>query len=279
MASHEPHANGHAVIIGGSMAGLCAARVLAGHVNRVTIVERDHLPAEPSERKGVPHARHVHVLLAQGQRVLEQLFPGLTGELAGHGALIMDWTAECMTRYATGWGRRMPSNLRTLGCSRDLLEWAVRQRVRALPNVAFCEGMEATGLLTDPTNRAIQGVMVRPRGEGKPEALAADLVVDASGRGSHSPDWLEALGYGRPRETIVNAFLGYASRWYRKPAGFKADWKALLITGYPPDMPYGGVLLPVEGDRWLVTLGGRNRQYPPTDEAGFLDFARQLADP
>src|SRR5690606_17701603 len=114
VAMGEPYSGSHAIVIGGSMAGLCAARALAGHVGRVTIVERDRLPTDPGERKGLPQARHVHILLAQGQRVLEQLFPGLTAELTEHGALLLDWTAESMTRFATGWGLRKPSNLRTL---------------------------------------------------------------------------------------------------------------------------------------------------------------------
>jgi 2-polyprenyl-6-methoxyphenol hydroxylase-like FAD-dependent oxidoreductase len=101
----------------------------------------------------------------------------------------------------------------------------------------------------------------------------------ADGRNSRLPQWLAALGYEPPEETVVNSFQGYASRFYRPPAGFKADWKALYIQQAPPDDPRGGLISPVEGGRWLVSLVGGDGDYPPTDEAGFLTFARKLRSP
>jgi hypothetical protein len=107
----------------------------------------------------------------------------------------------------------------------------------------------------------------------------ASLTVDASGRGTRAPQWLAALGYPAPAETLVNSFLGYASRYNRRPATLAADWKGILIGARPPANPRGGALVPLEGDRWLVTLAGGGRDYPPTDEAGFLAFAQSLASP
>ena len=104
-------------------------------------------------------------------------------------------------------------------------------------------------------------------------------MVVADGRNSRLPDWLAALGYEPPQETVVNSFQGYASRLYRPPAGFEADWKALYIQQAPPADPRGGVVSPVEGGLWLVSLIGGDGDYPPTDEAGFLDFARSLRSP
>ena len=77
----------------------------------------------------------------------------------------------------------------------------------------------------------------------------------------------------------MNAFLGYATRLYRPPRSFRADWKGLHIQAAPPDHPRGGVVIPVEGGHWLVTLTGGDGDYPPTDEAGFLDGARTLRIP
>ena len=109
--------------------------------------------------------------------------------------------------------------------------------------------------------------------------LRADLVVDATGRASRAPQWLEELGYPAPEETIINAHLGYASRLYRIPEGFSADWKCVFVQAAPPERKRGGILFTVEGDRWLVTLIGGGRDYPPTDDAAFLEFARSLPAP
>ncbi len=108
------------------------------------------------------------------------------------------------------------------------------------------------------------------------EELFADLVVDASGRGSKAPQWLKALGYMPSPETAVDASPGYASRIYEIPSGFQADWKAVYIQTSPPFRTRGGVLYPIEGNRWIVSLNGMMADYPPDDEAGFLEFVRSL---
>jgi 2-polyprenyl-6-methoxyphenol hydroxylase-like FAD-dependent oxidoreductase len=149
--------------------------------------------------------------------------------------------------------------------------------------VRFLDGCTVTGLLTDPDRTTVTGVRIRRRqpdgASSEDESLMADLVVDASGRNSRTPEWLQALGYTPPEETSINAFLGYASRWYQRPPGFQADWKVLILFAQAPHIPSGGMIYPVEGERWIVTLAGTARNYPPTDEAGFLEFARHLAIP
>jgi 2-polyprenyl-6-methoxyphenol hydroxylase-like FAD-dependent oxidoreductase len=87
----RPRAAGdHAVVLGASMGGLAAARVLADAYRRVTVVDRDLLPVPGVQRRGVPQGRHAHGLLARGREVLEELFPGLTDELVARGALYGD---------------------------------------------------------------------------------------------------------------------------------------------------------------------------------------------
>jgi 2-polyprenyl-6-methoxyphenol hydroxylase-like FAD-dependent oxidoreductase len=272
----------HALVIGGSMAGLLAARVLTDYFDSVTIVERDRFPKTPGPRRGVPQSCHVHVLLVQGQRILEQLFPGLEAELTAAGASTVDWTADCSMLGFSGWEPRFSSGLITRTCSRNLLEWTVRHRLAAYSNIRFLDDRQVLGLLSNASKTSVTGVRVRhynypqQNPSATEEALQANLVVDASGRNSQAPQWLEALGYAPPQETVINSFLGYASRWYRRPAGLRSEWQTLVVWPKPPDSPRAGMLYPIKGDRWILTVAGVGRDYPPTDEAGFLEFTRSL---
>ncbi len=276
---------GHALVIGGSMAGLLAGRVLADHFERVTIIERDRYPEGPAPRKGVPQARHQHVMLKRGMSILEKLLPGLRDELITAGAPSADMAKDIAWLTPAGWGVRFPSDLVMLTCSRNLLEWGVRRRVAALKQVRFSERADVSGLLPSADGRGVAGVKARFRvpqdaaGASGEEKIHADLVVDASGRSSDAPRWLEALGYTPPEETVVNARLGYASRVYRRPDGFQAGWTGAYVQMAPPAHTRGGVIFPLEGGGWLITLAGTGGDYPPTDEAGFLSFARSLRSP
>lgn len=273
----SPGKDGHAVVIGGSMAGLLAGRVLSEHFERVTIVERDRLPERSVPRKGIPQAHHLHVLLKRGRISLEQLFPGLGDELVADGAPVLDMAKDVAWLTPAGWGVRFPSELALIAFSRELLDWHVRRRLSAFEGVRFLEEHDATGLAPGADGVSVAGARVRPRNRASgEEALRSDLVVDATGRGSRAPRWLEALGYPVPPETTIDAHLGYVSRIFRRPAGFRAGWKGTYVQVAPPEVTRGGVLFPIEGDRWTVTLVGGDRDYPPTDEAGFVDFAGSL---
>ncbi|MEE6262463.1 FAD-dependent oxidoreductase [Plantactinospora sonchi] len=279
MSSTVPHTRS-AVVIGGSLAGLCAARALVDHYEQVTVVERDRFPDAPRVRAGVPQAHHLHVLVTAGQRALDQLFPGLIAELHGHGAVRASTPTDVLYLSTTGWRDRFPATHELVGASRELIDWVVRGRLLTDPRVRFLPGHEAVGLLPDEHRTAIAGVTLRPRGNvDGVERLDADLVVDASGRGSHTPDWLAALGYGRPDEIQVDSKLGYASRRYTLPSEVTDGWKNILIMPKPPENPRGAVLYPIENDRWMLTLGGMGDDVPPTDENGFLEFVRGLRSP
>jgi flavin-dependent dehydrogenase len=273
----------HALVMGGSLAGLLAARVLANHFQQVTIIERDRFPDTPVPRKGVPQSRHVHLLLMKGQLLLEQLFPGLLNQLVAEGALNLDTMADMKLLLPNGSPAKCQSNLTQLVFSRDLLDWQIRKRLTEMSNIQFLDGQTVTGFIPNAERSGVAGVKVRSHhGSDQAQsetAIAADLVVDASGQSSKTPDWLAELGYPRPEETVVDAGVGYASRLYQRPKSFTADWQALWVPLMPPHFTSGAVLFPIEGDRWLVTLAGGDRDYPPMDEAGFLAFAQALHSP
>jgi 2-polyprenyl-6-methoxyphenol hydroxylase-like FAD-dependent oxidoreductase len=261
----------HAVVVGGSMTGLLATRVLLDHFDHVTLVERDRFPAGAAFRPGVPQSRHLHVLWTHGQQIMEDLFPGLGKTLLGAGAVDLRIPADALWLTSAGWRARFDAR-RMLTFSRPLLDWAIRTRLtgEAYP-LDVLEGNEVTGLL--PRGPDVAGVRLRSG-----ETIAADLVVDATGRGSRAPAWLDALGYPAPPETLVDPLLGYASRFYAIPNGFDPGWKALYLQADPPASRRTGGLFPQEGGRWICSLSGAGGDYAPTDEKGFLDFARGLRD-
>ena len=271
----------HAVVIGGSIAGLIAARVLSEHFERVTVIERDPVPTNGEFRKGVPQARHPHALLLRGQMILEQLFPGLIADLRAAGAVAFNMGLDMPINMFGRWLPQYESELIGTSCSRPMLEGAIRSRLAMYPNVTFQHEAEASELCIDPVCGCVTGLVMRHRNGGgnTPELLTANLVVDASGRDSKAPEWLSALGYPAPQELTVNAFPGYATRIYERPADFDGDWKGMMIQPMPPANKRGGVILPMEGKRWHVTMIGMGGDYPPTDEQGFIEFARSLSSP
>ena len=271
----------HAIVIGGSIAGMTTARILTNHFGRVTMIERDSLPEQPEFRKGTPHARHAHILLGRGQEILEGLFPGLRQTLLKQGAITVNMGSELALFNSGAWSQPFPSAIHMIGCSRPLIESAMRQQLLLNPQVQLIQEQEVLGLTTDEHRQRATGVQMRSRRDpaAAKTLLTADLVVDASGRESHAPRWLEELGHVAPEETTVNAFAGYASRIYRRPAHFRESWKAMYNMVSPPNFSRGGVILPMEGDLWQVTVMGMAKDYPPTDEAGFLAFLRDMPSP
>jgi 2-polyprenyl-6-methoxyphenol hydroxylase-like FAD-dependent oxidoreductase len=268
-----------AVVLGASMAGLLAARVLADAYTQVTVVDRDELPETPTHRRGVPHGRHIHGLLARGQQALEELLPGLTAELVALGVPTGDMLADTRLYLSGHRLRRAHAGLVVLCASRPVLEGHVRARVRARSNLTFLDRCDVVGLAAAPDGRRVTGVRVLRRADGSAEELlGADLVVDATGRGSRTPAWLEALGYPRPPNEQVRIGLGYATRTYRLPAD-ALDGDLAVLQAATPQHPRTGALQMLEGGRWMLTLGGILGDHPPTDPDGFLAFARSLRFP
>lgn len=268
-----------AIVIGASMGGLLAARALADFYDQVTLLERDAFPEPGKNRKGVPQGQHTHGLLARGREVLEELFPGLTDDVVRLGGDLADIGTTVRWFHHGGYHQPVTSGMQGLAVSRPTLEAAVRGRLLALPNVRVVERCDVLGLVADEERGRVTGVRIIRRGAGSAEeVLRADLVVDASGRGSRSPAWLATLGYERPAEEQVRIGLGYATRFYRRDPDDPATVTGIIMASTPPHTG-GGVMLWQDGGRFVVTLAGYFGAHPPTDEAGFLEFARGLPAP
>jgi 2-polyprenyl-6-methoxyphenol hydroxylase-like FAD-dependent oxidoreductase len=269
-----------AIVIGASMGGLMAARALADHFDEVILLERDILPPPGTNRKGVPQGKHTHLLLERGREIMEGYLPGLTDDLTQLGAVtIADASSD--VRWFKNGGFHQPgvSNFSAIGVSRPTLEAAVRERVLALPNVRIIQGCKVLGLAASTDNRRVTGVhLVRDQNEGRKETMLADLVVDSSGRGSRSPVWLETLGYKQPEVEEVRIGMGYTTCYYRRQPEHIPGLQSIVYMPTPPNKRLG-VLLPQDGNRWVVTLGGYLGDHAPTDYPGFLDTAKELPTP
>jgi 2-polyprenyl-6-methoxyphenol hydroxylase-like FAD-dependent oxidoreductase len=274
-----PHAQ-HAVVIGASIAGLMTARVLSEYFEQVTIVERDTLPSTPETRKAVPQGHHVHLLMIRGSKILNELFPGIFAELEAAGSIAISPTQDFHWNHFGYWKKQFVGPLRAHSQSRPLLEDAIRRRVAALGNIHIRWG-EATSFQYDEQAHAITGLHIISKEHETPtqEFLQANLVVDASGRGSQTSHWLKNLGYPPVEETVINVNVGYASRLYRR-IDTPRSWKLLGLYPNPAgSMKRVGHLFPIEGNQWIATLSGMLGDHPPQDEAGFLQFARELSQP
>jgi 2-polyprenyl-6-methoxyphenol hydroxylase-like FAD-dependent oxidoreductase len=273
------HLGRRAIVIGASMGGLLAGRALVDYYDEVTLVDRDALPLAPEPRKGVPQGRHTHGLLARGRAVLEELFPGFTAEMVGDGAVSGD-VADAVLWFNHGFYlRSVYSGLSGLAISRPMLEDGVRRRLLQFPNVKIRQRCGVSELIYDHGRNRITGVQVTPRdSSGGVETINADLVVDATGRGSRSPSWLEALGYAKPREEQIKVNIGYKTRLYRRRPEDLHGKMGAIIAACQPDWRFG-VILAQEGERWTVSLGGYFDDEVPADDSGFIEFARSLPKP
>jgi 2-polyprenyl-6-methoxyphenol hydroxylase-like FAD-dependent oxidoreductase len=267
-----------AVVLGAGVAGLFAARVLAEAYQQVTVVDRDALTGDAA-RRAVPQGRHIHGLLARGQQVLEELFPGLTEELGRVGVPVCDFGLGLSWYFRGRMIRKAPTGLICVSAERPLLEDRIRARVRALPNVRVLEHTDILGLTAAPDRAAITGVRLRGADAPRDQTLAADLVVDACGRGARTPRWLTELGYPEVPEERVKIDLTYTTAEFAAPLPLDPIGEdAGLVCVASPDHPRGATLVRLR-DRYALSLYGLLGDVPPTDPEGFLGFARSLPVP
>jgi 2-polyprenyl-6-methoxyphenol hydroxylase-like FAD-dependent oxidoreductase len=269
----------HAVVVGASMGGMLAARVLADFYQTVTVVERDVLPDDPTNRRGVPQGRHAHALLRRGGQIIDELFPGILNELVAAGAPVLDdgdlakiWMSvggHQLIRVGTA---RDQQAMTMYAPSRPFLECHVRRRLRAVPNVTILSGLDAAEMTSSADRNRVTGVRVVNRDSGAEQELTADLVIDAMGRGAHTPNLLESLGYGRPIEDRIVMRTCYVSQPLRIPPGIVEQ---LVAVGAAPGRPTGMFLLGYENDTSIFTVFGMVGHEPPGDLAGMLSFAQE----
>jgi 2-polyprenyl-6-methoxyphenol hydroxylase-like FAD-dependent oxidoreductase len=268
-----------AVVIGAGMAGLTAAGALADHFDQVVLLERDTLPSEPAHRAGTPQARHVHALLLSGQRALSELFPGFEQDLARAGAEPIRAGLDVRVERP-GYDPFPQRDLGWFGyaVSRPTIEHAVRRRVENRANTTLRQRCRVTEVLASPNRRAVTGVRYE-NGNGGSETIAADLVVDASGRGALTLALLQSIGLPMVEETIIGIDLSYATCVFAIPDDAPTEWKGVMTFGHAPHNSRGGTMLPLEGNRWMATIGGRHGDAPSGDAEGFLAYARSLRTP
>ncbi len=268
----------HAAVIGGSLGGLLAARVLSEFFDRVTIFERDGIPDGPEPRKGVPQGRHVHTLYGRGAEVVERLLPGFFQEFVEAGGVEADFSRDLKWFHHGVWKLRTDSGLKSWWSSRPFLEHQVRQRVLAIDGIECRQKCDVAGFLTNESRTGVTGLRLGDDNDGG-ETVAADLVVDASGRGSRTPARLEELGYRRPAEEQVQIDLTYASRMFERADDPDRDWQILGVFATPPNQTRTGYIFPIENNRWLASCVGYLGDGASDDEENWLAFAKSLEQP
>lgn len=256
-----------AAIIGGSIAGLLAAKALAPHFAKVVVFERDAIRGATELRKGAPQAAHVHVLLAAGAEAIERAIPGIFEEVSSRGGLYLDMAEENNWFYFGVWKRRMELGIKVRIQSRLLLEELVRERTLELDNVE----------LRTASVGELSWLDGRPRVAVRDDVQAFDFVVDASGRGSQMPKWLETAGFGRPESESATVDVTYTTARFRPRV--ERDWRCLLIYPSPPHEKRAGAVVPTETGEALVSLFGWCGEHTETSDLAFLEFARQLPRP
>ncbi len=270
-----------AIVMGGSIAGLCAAAALAESFEHVLVLERDDPPGS-EYRRGAPQAHHIHVLLTRGRKIMASLFPDLLDGLARDGAVRTDIAAGLRWFQHGRWKPRFSAGIDMWHQTRPLLEHHLRLGLRARDNVELRFGARVEAPIHDlapPTpsgSRARHGRITGVRlADG--EHIDADLVVDATGRGSRSPTWLQQWGYGEVPEQRVRVDLAYVSGLFKVPG--MGEFGTTAVYQLPPDLKRAGLVGRVEGGRLVISLVGYHHDHPPTDHAGFLAWSKTLAQP
>ncbi|WP_103501338.1 MULTISPECIES: NAD(P)/FAD-dependent oxidoreductase [unclassified Streptomyces] len=266
-----------AVVLGGSIAGLFAARVLAEAYDEVWIIDRDTLTGVDGPRRGRPQGRHINALHVRGRVVMEELYPGITDQLIADGTPTGDFSGSVRWYFRGRPVKRADIGYIAVPASAPLMERRIRERTAALPNVRFVEGRDILGLATTADHARVTGVKVQ-QGGASGETIPADLVVDATGRGSRTPVWLEEMGYPRVEEDRTNIGLGYVTQNYKMTVDpYNGD--LAIIAAASPDVPRGVIFTKTEGDTTLMTVYGILGDHPPTDQQGLSEFVKGLPIP
>jgi len=246
-------------IIGGGFCGLLCAVVCSSIFDEVTVIEKG------TSSQGVPQKNHIHSLQARGLQILEDLLPGISGELRATGAVTVRWTEDVQVWLSRGYVPQVDAKVTSIGVSRHHLETIIRKRVHQLPNICFKYRHDVQGLACE--DGYITGLHVMDRATKAESIYKTDLVIDCSGCNSKTPQWFKRIGYEIPDDISISSFLGYSSRWYRIPENIELDMLGIAIQPKPHEKFYRGAAVGVvENENVIVTLVGVNKDYPPTNE-------------
>ncbi|MGC1214842.1 MAG: FAD-binding monooxygenase [Micromonospora sp.] len=270
----------HAVVLGGSIGGSLAARMLADAYRKVTVIDRDEVTGVTGPRRAIPQGHHIHALLARGKQILDEIFPGFTEELAAIGVPVGDFGTSLSWYFDGQMIKKAETGLVCVAAGRPLLEDRVRRRVREFDNVTYRERTDVLGLVASRDRSRIIGARVQPNtGGGAEEVLEADLVVDVTGRGSRTPRWLVDLGYPQVEEEQVKMDLTYTTCDFHGPLAFDPIGEDIaLIPVATPAIPRGAIFARLP-DRYAISLTGILGDRPPTDYKRFLAYVESLPVP
>lgn len=264
-----------AIVIGGSIAGKLAARVLSDYFHEVVLLEKDVASEYPNIRNGVPQGAHGHALLKSGEEILETLFPCFIEELLAAGSVPSDFSQDISWYHHGSWKIKHHSGIRTVQQSRPFLEYHLQRRLSLIKNIQYIHGAKVLKLLTTENHSKIKGVVYQNL-DGPVSQLEADLVIDSAGAASLTPQWLKKMGLPDPKKTEVKVNLHYASRTYQSLSPIENMWKGLLVYPSPPEQTYGGGIYQIEDNKWMVTLFGYGMEKPSATNEAFLKHAASL---
>ncbi len=271
---------GHrAVVVGGSIAGLISAKLLANRYKSVVVIDKDTLDVFPSNRKMVPQSNHVHIVLKAGEEGLNQIFPGFSDDMLALGSVRTDMSQEMISCSALGIAPKWKSGIGLLSQSRPLLEHALYQRVRKeCANVEFLDSTSVSGLSYDSGLNRVTGVKLKSR-DSKHDEISSDLIVDASGRGGLALRWFKDLGLPAPELDVVRVLVGYASCRVRLREDDSRKWKGVECGGPAPDHHIAGMLMPIEDGLHICSVTSRFTDFPPTNENDFVEYLKRFPHP
>ena len=268
----------HAIVLGGSFAGLMTAKVLSNYYQNVTIIEKDTVHRYPESRKGQSHTKHLHGVLPCALNILNNYFPSFYEEIYNNGGVINDLGTSMNWFTHGGFKKSLFLDIKGVSLSRPLLEHLVRERVLSLSNVTLLDNKRAKALSSVDKQR-VTGVIIEDEHGMEFTRLDADLVIDCMGRGSQTSKWLKEMGYALVPTSEVKINVTYTTRLYkRNPDDARGSWW-IACTPEAPKERRNGAVFPIEGNRWIVSVGGWHGEKAATDEQEFLEFLKTLPNP